>query len=354
MRALKICLYTLLKFIGVFGVAKRSTAAGLRILCYHGISTTDTHEWRPVLFMRPNTFRRRMEHLANSGYTVLDLEDAVDRLRSRNLPRNSVVITIDDGFSLTAEHAVPILKENRLPATIYVTSYYVEKQTPVFRLILQYMAWKNPEGVIDLEDLGIPLEARLTAQDAQDPTRAALQSAIDFGDTSLDNSGRVALAKKMAEQLSLDYAQIETCSTLTLMSESQIKQCVAQGIDVQLHTRRHKFPLDRESAIAELTENRSDLEPIVGKQLEHFCYPSGRWDEQHWSWLSETGIKSATTTDGGFNYYGDNTLALKRFLDSDDFTDIEFEAELVGVAEFLRRLRTFLRGQAGAPRTAAD
>ena len=54
----------------------RWRARRLLVLCYHGISVEDEHEWNPVLYMPPATFRRRLETLRNGGYAVLPLDDA--------------------------------------------------------------------------------------------------------------------------------------------------------------------------------------------------------------------------------------------------------------------------------------
>ena len=61
------------KHLGIF----RSVASShwrqrrLLILCYHGLALKDEHEWRPLLFITPDLFRRRMQLLARGGYRIL-------------------------------------------------------------------------------------------------------------------------------------------------------------------------------------------------------------------------------------------------------------------------------------------
>ncbi len=87
----------------------------------------------------------------------------------------------------------------------------------------------------------------------------------------------------------------------------------------------------------ELVENAEILEPIAGRKLTHFCYPSGDLSAQQTEWLGELGIESATTTRHGFNHPDTPKMLLNRFLDSETISDIEFEAELCGFFETLRR-----------------
>src|SRR5438105_2979493 len=83
----------------------------LAVLCWHGISLDDEHLWRDRLYITPELFRRRLEILRDGKYTVLHLEEALDRLWRNDLPPKSVAITFDDGFYDFAVRAVPVLRE---------------------------------------------------------------------------------------------------------------------------------------------------------------------------------------------------------------------------------------------------
>jgi hypothetical protein len=95
---LKLAAYHVCKWAGLFALARRLTPGGLRILCYHGFAVDDESEFRPGLFIRVETFRRRLAHLAAHRYPILSLDEAIDRLTRGTLPPNAVVITVDDGF----------------------------------------------------------------------------------------------------------------------------------------------------------------------------------------------------------------------------------------------------------------
>ena len=86
-----------------------------------------------------------------------------------------------------------------------------------------------------------------------------------------------------------------------------------------------------------MNDNADVLEPIVGRKLTHFCYPNGNYSARQVEWLHQLGIESATTTRHGFNYPDTPKMLLNRFLDSETISDIEFEAELCGFFETLRK-----------------
>ena len=111
---------------GLFGLAARSRwrTQRLLILCYHGISIDDEHEWAPGLFMSPGDFEGRLRMLRDRKCNVLGLDDGIRRLYDGDLPPRSVVITFDDGTFDFHERAWPLLQAYEMPATVYLTTYY--------------------------------------------------------------------------------------------------------------------------------------------------------------------------------------------------------------------------------------
>lgn len=153
--ASKVGFLKLSKSLGLFGISRRLTRNSLRILCYHGSAMKDECDFRPQLFIDPTVFERRLEYLAKSGFPLLTLDEGVRRLKNGTLPDNATVVTIDDGFYSTFKHAVPALVKYGIPATLYVTTYYSQKEAPVFRLLLQYVFWATKQQTLALDGLGL-------------------------------------------------------------------------------------------------------------------------------------------------------------------------------------------------------
>lgn len=337
-RLAKLFTLYLCRALGLFHLARYLTRDQLRILCYHGFELEDESRFRGGLFMRPDTFARRLKLIARYKFPVIGLDEAVRRLSRGDLPENAVVITIDDGFHSVYRMAAPLLRVHGFPATVYVTTYYVEKQSPVFRLAVQYMFWKSRARKLKLPDgIGVPGKT----EEIGDPANRGrvMWQCIEFGENACSEEERLQLARQLGTLLGVDYQLISDNRTLSLMNEGEIRELAAHGLDIQLHTHRHRFPADYAAAAREITENRSRLEAMVGPPVQHFCYPSGIWDENQWPVLWQTGVASATTCEPGFNDAQTPVLGLRRFLDDENVTDIEFMAELFGFLELLRRVR---------------
>jgi len=331
----KIYLLYVVKFLGGFYVCRLLTKKAIRILCYHGISIDDEHRFRRKLFMRSSTFRRRMAQLAASRYNVIGLEEAIDRLRNDTLPSNSVVITIDDGWYGCLEGMFPVLRDLGLASTLYLTTYYAEEDQPVFDVIIGYLLWKTDAKSVELD--GFESNFDLSKASAKE---AAAETIVQYGNEALDAAGRLRLVTELAEKFKIDLSLLERRQMFRLLPLERVREIAASGVDVQLHTHRHRLSLENPDEVGvEIRDNRERLEPAVGHALAHLCYPSGIHHPRQFPWLEALGLKSATTTQSGFCYRDTERFALPRIVDGEDVHPIEFEAELAGVLESVRRVR---------------
>lgn len=328
--------------LGLASVISRSSwrQQRLLILCYHGISEGDEHRSHPEMFLPPEMFARRMETLAQSGCNVVGLGEGLSLLQKGQLPPRSVAITFDDGWADFPLHAFPVLKKHRFPATVYLTTYYCLFNRPLFRFALAYMMWKVTSKVVDnrtFEWLPRQLDFRAEAG------RSALVWQIDGYAKEQDLSGKEKddLAARFAETIGFDYTDFCRKRLFQLMDPEEVATMARAGIDIQLHTHRHRTPLDREKFIGEIKQNREFIAQMTGaKGVTHFCYPSGAIRPDFIPWLKEAGVESATTCMNGLATRKGDPFLLPRLLDQYSLVDSEFESWLSGLAAFLPKRKS--------------
>jgi peptidoglycan/xylan/chitin deacetylase (PgdA/CDA1 family) len=331
-----IVLY-LCKWAGLFRISRFLTGEGVRILCYHGFGTGEEVDFRPGTFIRPDVFRRRLQLLRSARYRVVSLEDALDALDRGQVTTGLTVITVDDLFYGFYLYAVPLLMEYGIPATGYLTTYYCVNQEPVFRLLVQFIFWKTSVAKVDFSQLDSTLSfaADIRSTIAR---RDAEAKVIMFGQGLPTEEARCALARNLAKLLEVDCRRLVASRAFGIVSIEEARELTKRGIDMQLHTHRHRLPENREQVFREIEDNRRVLQRITDAPLRHFCYPSGVWSKRHWEWLKSAGVVSATTCESGLNYSGTPRLALRRILDDDNITQIAFEAEMTGFKSLVRRM----------------
>jgi peptidoglycan/xylan/chitin deacetylase (PgdA/CDA1 family) len=309
----------------------------LLILCYHGISLDEEHLWRPATYISPELFKQRLELVARGGYAVLPLGDAIDRLYRRALPPRSVAITFDDGTYDFYKHAYPILKQHGFPATVYQTTYYCDYDRPIFNLACSYILWKQRGKVFDCGSrFGLPETMDLRTETSRQAI--VTQLVTQARDRKLPETEKNQIAEELARAVGTDYAELVEKRVLQLMRPDELEHLAKEGIDFQLHTHRHRTPLDESLFRREIRDNRSRLQSMIGpRSLTHFCYPSGLYELEFLPWLQAEAVISGTTCDPGFATRENNPLLLPRFVDTMQFTSLEFEGWLSGAASVIPR-----------------
>jgi peptidoglycan/xylan/chitin deacetylase (PgdA/CDA1 family) len=337
---LKRVLFHCMRLMGVFAFAQRVTRKRLRILCYHGFSITDEHELAPYVFMRQKTFARRMRILHKRGLRVVSLEEAVERLRTNAISHSETVITFDDGWASNVL-VMPILERYQFPLCIYVTSEHLSGSAEAFNVTLAQMVHRSQRDRIHLRNLHPHIDGDYDMAGRPAATTALLLAAAERIDSLQE---RQRLLPFIAEALGLDYQSFVAGGRFEFLTKEQITALARNGVSIQMHTHSHQLPAGNfEAMAAEIEQNRAAIAALTSIKPTHFCYPSGEYSAWHPEWLARLGVVSATTCDPGFNGPGISPLLLKRYLDSESTSDIEFEAEISGVRELLRGVRSMLK-----------
>lgn len=293
--------------------------------------------------MSASKFQRRMELLKEWGYPVISLTDALDRRESGTLPKGATVITIDDGWYSTYAHMLPVLKSQRYPATVYLTSYYCINQAPVVDVALQYCMNQcelNSTALIHIPEFEFgPLPMTSEAE-----RNLALAAASQVMAKLESDAMRQIFLQELCHQTAVDYDLLSHERWFHLMTPTEVEEAAKAGVTVELHTHHHRITDNGEDCLKqELTLNREQIQAITERVPTHFCYPSGQFSPGVWPTLREEGIASATTTDIGLVDSHSVNYALPRILDGQNVSDLEFEAEMSGFMELLRRARHIFR-----------
>src|SRR5688572_7442543 len=105
-------------------IRQRVTRSAL-ILLYHRV--VDTAADPQLLCVSRKNFAEQMDVLRHFGEPQ-PLCRLTRGLRDRRVPRRSIVVTFDDGYSDNLHNAKPILERSEVPATVFVTAGYVGKR----------------------------------------------------------------------------------------------------------------------------------------------------------------------------------------------------------------------------------
>jgi peptidoglycan/xylan/chitin deacetylase (PgdA/CDA1 family) len=110
-----IIIISLFIFFGSFYFFYLSPKYTVPILTYHDFG------YGKGIKVAPENFERQMRYLKDKHYNVISLDELVRGIENgRQFSRNTVVITMDDGYRDNFTYAYPVLKKYSFPATIFL------------------------------------------------------------------------------------------------------------------------------------------------------------------------------------------------------------------------------------------
>ena len=135
--------------------AKTENAKKVPVLTYHLVGPSDSGK----LQISQSKFRKQVKWIKKCGYKTLTMEEFVEWYEGkRTIPKKSVLITFDDGYKNVVKYAVPILKKNKMHATMFIAGVWVGSSGFVNKSMVKKL---QKSSVIDIESHGYALHKRV-------------------------------------------------------------------------------------------------------------------------------------------------------------------------------------------------
>ena len=272
--------------------ARRALAQPPVILCYHRVLEPDADPH--LLAVSAEHFRQQLEVVQRIA-RPLSLGELNDALSHESLPPRGVVVTFDDGYLDNLEGALPILRELRVPATIYIATGYVGKDREFWWDDLERLTLgaNGLPGILDLQINGRQREWDLGAA-AGDSTQNGSWNVLASGEWTPRQklfTDLHATLRPLAEASQQDVLEQLRVLTGTPPAARPLYRCVNASelktlateplITLGAHTITHcdldyRTPVEQE---AEINGSRLQLEKIIDCPVDHFSYPYGSFND---------------------------------------------------------------------------
>lgn len=251
--------------------------AGLLVLMYHRVLPPESSERRieqPGMYVTPGTLAMHCS-LLKRYFELVHLDDWLRRAAAgERLPRTACAITFDDGWRDNFDHAFPVLREQRVPATIFLVSAYTGTAREFWpnrlaRLLLlesqQPGSVRFPQALLDL--------IRPVLEDVQ-RRRHIDSDAVDRAIVAAK-----ALDEDQVRELIAQSAGPDGGAVRDVLNEQEIHTMAATGlVRFGSHTRTHyrlRGEIPPETLQREIGDSRLEIGASCGQEVGVFCYPNG-------------------------------------------------------------------------------
>ncbi len=282
----------------------------LLILAYHRVvPDIEAAESEAIfgLLTSTATFRRHLE-LVREQCEVLTLGEAVSVVKGeRHTARPAAVITFDDGYRDNYDHALPVLREMGLPATVFVSTGAIGNSQPLHHDRIYWQITRACQLGVELRELfeGVGLRAVRVDELCRIKYPLALVEQL----VHLPFAAREKLLARLEAKLGADYP-----AGFDMLSWEMVAEMAQAGVSFGSHSDLHPVLTleDAHTIERELRRSRRMLEERLNRPARHFAYPNGCYNAAIKAMVAKLGFDVAVTTERRLARPGDDLHALAR------------------------------------------
>lgn len=333
MKALSLRRELLAKFVTHSGIgrAARVWRHGMRpdvtILAYHRVlpeTMSGQSDFDPELVSAwANEFDWQMSYLKRhcEVLTCEELDSALSS--SKGVPRNTVVVTFDDGFKDNFLVAFPILKNHGLRATFFICTDNVESGERLWfdRIVTQI--GQRASGPIDLPGYQLDFkENELSRKSATDRFLDHLKR--------VPNIERVSLCQALFDLI--PEGSLKANQLHLPMHWGELKEMAQAGMEIGSHSKTHPIlsqVAQDDELHAEIHGSKEIIEKALGQEVASFAYPVGKqfsFDARTVKMVERAGYRFAVTYEAGINplpvaqRFALKRISVERYISRDMFS----------------------------------
>lgn len=289
---------------GLASFARMRRASEATILTFHGLSENVGDpailDW--TLHLPVEVFRSICALLA-TDYRVISMADLIKaRTQGISLPDNAVVISFDDGYVSNYELAYPILKKFDLPATLFVTTGFLDGDDMLWFQRVDLALGHSRKELLDWKINGKKLRLHLGTREQRQQSLVRLMPELkELTDADLLNEvDRLEQALEVATPQAADLPQSMRPMTWDMARE----MALSHYAEIGGHTHTHPILARCDSMVtrAEITTCRDRIRAELGELPAVFAYPNGGaadYTPETLQLVREAGFKAACTTING-------------------------------------------------------
>lgn len=201
---------------------------------------------------------------------------------------NSLLLTIDDGYIDTLDSVIPLLEKYEVPATVFVTTGFVDGSIVPYEWILS-------EHLKNCSEIGIDPNNPDQKTELSDETRPLFYEELRKAAKFENCEGRMAFLQFLGAQNLIDSYTAES----RFMSWDAVRKLAESPlITIGAHTVTHSplTCLQPTDLMAELRDARVQLMNQLGVSIDYISYPYGAYDTTTVMAARAAGYRAAFTT----------------------------------------------------------
>jgi len=243
------------------------TKSQVVIMMYHRVCPKKDN-WS-LASINPEVFEEQIQYFCRN-YEILSLEELTGYIKQgKRLPEKAAAFTFDDGYLDNYQYAYPVLNKYHVPAVIFLTTGHISSDKLFWFDKVSYIIHHTNKSHLNLDELG---EYSLQAG-----TENNISAKITEGLKQINEDRKNFLIDKLKV-----IADVDIPSGLgkeLILSWNNVREMNSKDIIFGAHTVNHPILANMPLPLArwEIIQSKKDIEKEIGKEVNIFSYPNGRF-----------------------------------------------------------------------------
>lgn len=260
---------------------KTKNTAILVVFNYHSFSKYNNYIFKRG-FITETGYQKRFEKqlkFIRKHYNICNPRDFYNSKQQNGI---SIFLTFDDGYKDNYDIAYPLLKKYSIPAAFFIVTSLPDTNDWLFHDKLRFLV-QNGKII----------------QDEAEEVLTKLNQGED-------------IKQEFVQKVEDEWKNFEM--PRLMMNWKEIKEIDNSGFIVGSHTHMHKplLFLDSSQREEELKRSIEILSHKLNKEITHFAYPNGLYDNDCFKMFNNSSLQFVYTTKPGINKQTDSPYEIKR------------------------------------------
>ena len=222
-----------------------------------------------ILEVTPEFLTDVVRLVAASGFDLVSLGEAVDRIEHGNTDGRFACFTIDDGYRDNLEFALPVFRRFDCPFTVFVMTGLIDGDAELWWLALEQLIAGNERIEVTLNDRGYVFET-VTPEQKEEAYKV-----LYWPIRAMPEQQQRHLIRTLCARYNLDLAALCRREAMTWDEVRELNSNPL--VTIGAHTVNHfaLAKLNPDDARQELEASRRVIAEQLGEQPEFCCYPYG-------------------------------------------------------------------------------
>ena len=258
---------TLIKFPFLNNLLLKYKQDSLRIVYYHMISSSNHKYYFDKKSINPLEFRNHLRYLKNK-FDIISLENATELLKQNKSLKKKLVITFDDGFSEIYNVIAPILNDENITASFFLTTNMIDNKD---------LMWRNKLLLIENKNRNIARSVNYIVDKFGIEKPNFKETLLNWSFRTWPMSKKDLFANKMWKISELPPLNDYLIDNKPYLTSIQIKELISSGFDIGSHSMSHPIfsKLSYDEFCFEVLKSISFLEEKFNYKIKSFSYPFG-------------------------------------------------------------------------------